>query len=150
MRTTVRQSYVRGATVYTLSDKASDAVAADVAKRENRSDLLAGLEIEEKDDVVADILIDLTRRETANHSSLYSRTLVGALKSNILMSKRPQRSAGVSCAQSTRYSKRFTGTRLSLQQAGSVCFDIPAMARKGHSLHCPVYQSVFFKTGKKK
>ena len=91
---TVRQSYVRGATVYTLSDKASDDVAADVANRENRSDLLAGLEIEEKDDVVADILIDLTRRETANHSSLYSRTLVGALKSNIRLAKRPQRSAG--------------------------------------------------------
>nr|WP_321444387.1 N-acetylmuramoyl-L-alanine amidase [uncultured Cohaesibacter sp.] len=91
---TVRQRYVRGATVYTLSDKASDDVAADLAHRENRSDLLAGLEIEEKDDVVADILIDLTRRETSNHSSLYSRTLVGALESSIRLSKRPQRSAG--------------------------------------------------------
>ncbi len=91
---TVRQHYVRGATVYTLSDKASDDIAADLAHRENRSDLLAGLEIEEKDDVVADILIDLTRRETSNHSSLYSRTLVGALESSIRLSKRPQRSAG--------------------------------------------------------
>ncbi|WP_114008943.1 N-acetylmuramoyl-L-alanine amidase [Cohaesibacter intestini] len=91
---TVRQSYVRGATVYTLSDKASDAIAADLAHRENRSDLLAGLEMEEKDDVVADILIDLTRRETSNHSSLYSRTLVGALESSIRLAKRPQRSAG--------------------------------------------------------
>ena len=91
---TVRQSYVRGATVYTLSDKASDEVAADLADRENRSDLLAGLDIEEKDDVVADILIDLTRRETANHSALYSRTLVGVMKSAIKLSKTPRRSAG--------------------------------------------------------
>jgi N-acetylmuramoyl-L-alanine amidase len=91
---TVRESYVRGATVYTLSDRASDQVAAKLAQQENRSDLLAGLELEEKDDVVADILIDLTRRETANHSSLYSRTLVGALKSSIKLSKTPERSAG--------------------------------------------------------
>ncbi|WP_319531619.1 N-acetylmuramoyl-L-alanine amidase [uncultured Cohaesibacter sp.] len=91
---TVRQSYVRGATVYTLSDKASDAVAARLAQQENKSDLLAGLEIEQDDDVVADILIDLTRRETSNYSALYSRTLVGALKSSIQLSKTPERSAG--------------------------------------------------------
>nr|WP_321456853.1 N-acetylmuramoyl-L-alanine amidase [uncultured Cohaesibacter sp.] len=90
----VKEHYVRGATVYTLSDKASDAVAHKLAQQENRSDLLAGLEIEDTDDVVADILIDLTRRETANHSSLYSRTLVGALKASIRLSKTPERSAG--------------------------------------------------------
>ncbi len=90
----VKEHYVRGATVYTLSDKASDAVAHTLAQQENRSDLIAGLEIEETDDVVADILIDLTRRETANHSALYSRTLVGALKSSVRLSKTPERSAG--------------------------------------------------------
>lgn len=91
---TVREKYVRGATVYTLSNKASDAIAASLASRENRSDLLAGLEIEEGDDVVADILVELTRRETTNHSNLYSRTLVGALKQSIKLSKTPERSAG--------------------------------------------------------
>lgn len=90
----VREKYVRGATVYTLSDKASDAVAASLASRENKSDLLAGLEIEEGDDVVADILVELTRRETTNHSNLYSRTLVGALKQSVKLSKTPERSAG--------------------------------------------------------
>lgn len=90
----VREHYVRGATVYTLSDKASDAVAHKLAQQENRSDLIAGLEIDQSDDVVADILIDLTRRETANHSALYSRTLVGALKASIRLSKTPERSAG--------------------------------------------------------
>lgn len=90
----VREKYVRGATVYTLSDRASDAVAAGLAKQENRSDLLAGLELESTDDVVADILIDLTRRETTRHSTLYSRTLVGALKQSIRLSKTPERSAG--------------------------------------------------------
>ena len=62
--------------------------------RKNKSDLLAGLEIRDDDDVVADILIDLTRRETTNYSTLYSRTLVGALKSSIKLSKTPERSAG--------------------------------------------------------
>ncbi|WP_170955981.1 N-acetylmuramoyl-L-alanine amidase [Cohaesibacter gelatinilyticus] len=90
----VRESYVRGATVYTLSDRASDQVSAQLAQRENRSDLLAGMHIEEEDDVVADILISLTRRETANHSALYSRTLVGALKNSVRLSKTPARSAG--------------------------------------------------------
>ena len=91
---TVREHYVRGATVYTLSERASDAVAAKLAQQENKSDLLAGLEIRDDDDVVADILIDLTRRETTNYSTLYSRTLVGALKSSIKLSKTPERSAG--------------------------------------------------------
>ncbi|MCT4655251.1 MAG: N-acetylmuramoyl-L-alanine amidase [Cohaesibacter sp.] len=91
---TVPQSYVRGATIYTLSDKASDQVSAGLAQRENRSDLLAGMQIEEEDDVVADILISLTRRETANHSVLYSRTLVGVLKQSVRLSKTPLRSAG--------------------------------------------------------
>ncbi len=90
----VREKYVRGATVYTLSDKASDAIAAGLAKQENRSDLLAGLELDKSDDVVADILIDLTRRETTTHSALYSRTLVGALKKSVRLSKTPERSAG--------------------------------------------------------
>lgn len=90
----VRERYVRGATVYTLSDRASDQVSAGLAQRENRSDLLAGMQIEDEDDVVADILISLTRRETANHSALYSRTLVGALKQSVHMSKTPARSAG--------------------------------------------------------
>nr|WP_316862807.1 N-acetylmuramoyl-L-alanine amidase [uncultured Cohaesibacter sp.] len=131
----VQEHYVRGATVYTLSDKASDAVAHKLAQQENKSDLLAGLPVEEKDDVVADILIDLTRRETTNHSNLYSRTLVGALKSSIRLSKTPQRSAGFKVSQGTRYSERPSGAWLSVQQDRSGRSSVQAMAAKGHRVH---------------
>ena len=61
---TIRLKGIRGATVYTVSDKASDAEAQALAERENLSDQLAGIEIEEENHEVADILVDLIRRET--------------------------------------------------------------------------------------
>jgi N-acetylmuramoyl-L-alanine amidase len=65
---TIRLKGIRGATVYTLSDKASDAEAQALADRENLSDQLAGIEIETEKQEVADILIELIRRETHGFS----------------------------------------------------------------------------------
>ena len=62
-----RQARVRGATVYTLSEKSSDAEAEKLARRENRSDLIAGIDLREETDEVTSILIDLARRETMNY-----------------------------------------------------------------------------------
>ena len=76
---TVREDYVRGATVYTLSDEASDALAAGAGGAENRSDILAGLALEDQPDDVADILFDLARRETRNLSVRFAQTLVEEL-----------------------------------------------------------------------
>lgn len=91
----VKEDYVRGASVYRLSEKASDRVAAQMAARENRSDILAGLEIEtETEDAVADILLDLTRRETTNQSILFQRTLIGQMRGAMRLHKNPNRSAG--------------------------------------------------------
>src|SRR5690606_4732986 len=73
-------AYVRGATIYTLSDKASDRMAADVAAVENQSDVLAGVVGDEEEvDDVRDILLDLTRRETKNFGVVFARTLVEQL-----------------------------------------------------------------------
>src|SRR5690606_28236308 len=58
----IRLKNVRGATVYTVSDKASDAEAAAKAIRENLADEIAGIPIEEEHQEVADILVDLIRR----------------------------------------------------------------------------------------
>ncbi|PTW60269.1 N-acetylmuramoyl-L-alanine amidase [Breoghania corrubedonensis] len=88
------QSYVRGATVYTLSERASDAIAAALAKRENSSDILAGADLEDEPDDVADILIDLARRETKSFSVLFARTLVSEFESAVKLIKNPWRSAG--------------------------------------------------------
>jgi N-acetylmuramoyl-L-alanine amidase len=85
---------IRGATVYTVSDKASDAAAAAVATRENLSDDLAGVEITEANHDVADILVDLIRRETHSFSIRFARSLVGQLSSSIEMINHPHRFAG--------------------------------------------------------
>jgi N-acetylmuramoyl-L-alanine amidase len=74
----------KGATVYTLSEEASDEEAKELAAKENFSDALAGSELpSDSDEVVANILIDLAQRETQNRSSLFARSVVGELKGNL-------------------------------------------------------------------
>ncbi len=89
----VRETYVRGATVYTLSDSASDRLAAALARRENRTDLLAGLSLENQTEEVADILIDLTRRETRNLSVRFAKALVSNMAGPVEMNNSPWRRA---------------------------------------------------------
>ena len=85
---------VRGATVYTLSENASDAEAERLAEKENRADVIAGVKLTEQPDEVAGILIDLARRETQTFSTRFATTLVGSVKKAIRMNKNPMRSAG--------------------------------------------------------
>ena len=91
---TIRYRGVRGATVYTVSDQASDAEAAALAARENLSDELAGLSIEDENHEVSDILMDLIRRETQSFSVRFARTLVGSLSDRVELIKNPHRYAG--------------------------------------------------------
>lgn len=90
----IRIRGVRGATVYTLSEEASDEMAHQLATQENRSDLLAGLSLEDEPDSVADILIDLTRRETQIFSVNLARSVVGTFDGAIKLINNPHRSAG--------------------------------------------------------
>lgn len=85
---------VRGATVYTLSENASDDLAAELAESENMSDIIAGVELHDEPEEVTNILLDLARRETRNFSVLFARTLVDELKSAVRVIKNPHRSAG--------------------------------------------------------
>ncbi|WP_441235880.1 N-acetylmuramoyl-L-alanine amidase [Bradyrhizobium sp. 930_D9_N1_4] len=84
----------QGATIYTLSDKASDAEAQRLADAENRADAIAGFNLAEEPTDVADILIDLTQRETRTFSSRFARILMGEMKSTVRMHKHPLKSAG--------------------------------------------------------
>lgn len=86
---------VRGATVYTLADKATDARAAAVAAKENASDLLAGIDVGqgEGDGSVRDILVDLMRRESANFSADFRKLLVGEMRPRVAVARDPLRSA---------------------------------------------------------
>ncbi|GAB4510808.1 MAG: N-acetylmuramoyl-L-alanine amidase [Roseibium sp.] len=88
------QKLARGATVYTISDRASDQLAADIAASENMSDVIAGVELAEEPTDVTDILIDLARRETRSFSVYFARTLVDELKSAVRLINNPHRSAG--------------------------------------------------------
>lgn len=90
---TVTQTYVSGATVYTLDETASDELSKALADKENRSDTIAGVELTDKPDDVADILIDLARRETKNLSISFARRLLGDIKPAMKLNKNPRRSA---------------------------------------------------------
>jgi N-acetylmuramoyl-L-alanine amidase len=85
---------VRGATVFTLSETASDAEAARLADSENRADVIAGVDLSSEPEEVADILIDLTQRETKNFSATFARSVVGELKTTARLAKTPLKSAG--------------------------------------------------------
>ena len=91
----LRNSKVRGASVYTLSEKASDAQTARLAARENKADLIAGIDLNVEDQDVANILVDLAMRETSNQSNFFANTLVDRFKAdNVSLLERPHRSAG--------------------------------------------------------
>jgi len=84
---------VRGATVYTRSERATDAEAAKLAAKENEADAAAGLETREEVQDVAGILMDLARRETRTFTGVFARNLVEKLGGSIKMHKIPLRSA---------------------------------------------------------
>ncbi len=87
---------VSGATIYTMSDRASDAEAARTAEKENQADATAGLEEGKMAPSrrVTDILFDLTRQETRAFSHVFARTLVDYWKMVGHLNKNPQRAAG--------------------------------------------------------
>jgi N-acetylmuramoyl-L-alanine amidase len=84
----------QGATIYTLSDKASDAEAERLAEAENRADAIAGVNLTEEPTEVADILIDLAQRETRTFSNRFAHLLMGEMKTSVRMHKHPLKSAG--------------------------------------------------------
>ncbi len=85
---------VRGATVYTLSETASDAEAAALAARENKADVLAGLDLEVEAPEVANILIDLAQRETMNYSARFANYLLPELSNRVILRRNSHRFAG--------------------------------------------------------
>lgn len=84
-----------GGAVYTLSETASDAEAAALAAKENKSDVIAGIDLNVQDQEVASILIDLAQRETKNFSSRFAGVLVSNMRSRgVRVRRKPHRFAG--------------------------------------------------------
>jgi N-acetylmuramoyl-L-alanine amidase len=84
----------QGATIYTLSDRASDAEAERLAETENKADAIGGVNLTEEPTEVADILIDLAQRETRTFSNRFARLLMGEMRNTVRMHKHPLKSAG--------------------------------------------------------
>jgi N-acetylmuramoyl-L-alanine amidase len=90
-----REGDAQGASIYTLSDTASDSEAARLAEKENRADVIAGVDLKAEPDDVADILIDLAQRETKSYSMQFAHRLVGEMKTVARLHKTPLKSAGL-------------------------------------------------------
>ena len=91
---TVRGEEARGATIYTLSEKASDAEAEALAHKENRADIIAGVHLEAESEEVTDILIDLVQRESKTHSLMFAKKAVAEMREVTDFTGKPMRSAG--------------------------------------------------------
>ena len=86
---------IRGASVYTLSEAASDREAATLAEKENMSDVIAGVDLSGENNPVASILIDLAQRDTMNRSVRFAETVVSGLPAvTSVQPVKPHRSAG--------------------------------------------------------
>lgn len=85
---------VRGATVYTLSEQASDAESAALAARENKADLLVGIDLAVEAPEVANILIELAQRESMNYSARFANHLLPQLKDRVTLRRNSHRYAG--------------------------------------------------------
>jgi len=91
---TVRGPEARGATIYTLSEKASDAEAEALAHKENRADIIAGVRLEAESEEVTDILIDLVQRESKTHALVFAKKAVAEMSPVTDFTGKPMRSAG--------------------------------------------------------
>ena len=85
---------VRGGAVYTLSEKASDNEAAALAEKENKADIIAGIDLNDQSKTVAKILIDLRQRLTKNDSVILANGLVHELRGSMRLLRKNHRFAG--------------------------------------------------------
>jgi N-acetylmuramoyl-L-alanine amidase len=89
-----KEGDAQGATVYTLSNKASDDQAAELADKENGADVIAGVDLKSEPNDVAGILIDLAQRETKTFSMQFAHDVVSDMKGVARLHKEPIKSAG--------------------------------------------------------
>jgi N-acetylmuramoyl-L-alanine amidase len=92
---TIGKGNVRGVSIYTLSETASDKETAELAERENKVDLIAGADLSHTDKDIAQILVGMSMRDTMNQSKFFANTAVDNLKGDGLrLLERPHRFAG--------------------------------------------------------
>ncbi len=91
------EGQAHGATVYALSEEASDVASRKLAERHDRDDLIAGVDLSGSDDQIADVLLDMARRETQPRSDALALSLAeGMAQQGGPMNRRPTRRASFS------------------------------------------------------
>jgi len=90
----IKNRRIRGPSVYTLSEKASDKEAAALAEKENKADVIAGVDLTHESPEIANILIDLAQRESTNQSVRFATTLLPQLKKQTKLLRNSHRFAG--------------------------------------------------------
>ncbi len=93
-------SSARGLSVYTISERASDKEAAALAERENKSDILFGMDLGDYQPEVGNILIDLAKRDTMDKSAAYAQALVQEMKQTVQLVPNAHRFAGFAVLKS--------------------------------------------------
>ncbi len=139
-----------GATIYALSDEASDAAAQTLAERHDRDDLLAGIDLSQQDDLVAGVLMDMARTETAPRTDRLALALEVAIKAaDLKMHRHPRQEAGFSVLKSpdipsvlieigflssTADFKRLTDKEWRASMAGAIVAGVAAWAEEDAAL----------------
>ncbi len=90
----IKNRKTRGLSVYTLSERASDKEAAALAEKENKADLIAGINLVGETKEVTNILIDLAQRESMNQSAKFASGLVRELRRQTKLLRKTHRFAG--------------------------------------------------------
>lgn len=85
---------VRGLSVYTISERASDQEAAALAERENKADILFGVDLGEYHPDVSNILLDLSKKQTMDQSARYAAHLVREMRKRVDLIPNAHRFAG--------------------------------------------------------
>jgi N-acetylmuramoyl-L-alanine amidase len=90
----IKNRKTRGLSVYTLSERASDRETAALAEKENKADLIAGINFADETPEISNILIDLTRREAMNQAAKVAIGLVSELRRETKVLRNTHRFAG--------------------------------------------------------
>lgn len=84
----------KGLSVYTISERASDREAQLLAERENKADIILGIDLSNELPEVSNILIDLAKRDTMDKSAHYANLLVQKMAKNVTLVPNAHRFAG--------------------------------------------------------
>lgn len=90
----IKNRKLRGGAIYTLSERASDKEAGKLAAKENKTDLIAGINLNVHSPEVANILIELAQRETMNDSVTFAAYLADRLSRSMKLLRTNRRFAG--------------------------------------------------------